>query len=37
MFNYYNDGIPKDLFSCNYDSLDRAITLLKHFGLGAYE
>lgn len=30
-----NDGIPKDLFSCNYDSLDRAITLLKHFGPGA--
>ena len=33
--NYYNNGIPKDLFSCNYDSLDRAITLLKHFGPGA--
>ena len=30
-----NDGIPKNLFSCNYDSLDRAITLLKHFGPGA--
>ena len=30
-----NDGIPKDLFLCNYDSLDCAITLLKHFGPGA--
>ena len=30
-----NDGIPKDLFSCNYDSLDHTITLLKHFGPGA--
>ena len=30
-----DDGIPKDLFSCNYESLDRAITLLKHFDPGA--
>ena len=30
-----NDGIPTDLFSCTYDSPDRAITLLKHFGPGA--
>ena len=27
-----NDGIPKDLFTCTYDSLDRAITLLRQFG-----
>ena len=33
--NYYNDGIPKGLFSFSYDLLDRAITLLKHFGPGA--
>lgn len=30
-----NDGIPKDLFSCHYDSPDCAILLLKHFGPGA--
>lgn len=30
-----NDGIPKDLFTCTYDSIDRAITLLKQFGTGA--
>ena len=30
-----NDGIPKDLFTCTYDSLDRAFTLLKQFGTGA--
>lgn len=30
-----NNGIPEDLFSCNYDSLDYAITLVKHFGPGA--
>ena len=30
-----NDGIPKDLFTCTYDSLDRAISLLKQFGTGA--
>ena len=30
-----NDGIPKDLFTCTCDSLDRAITPLKQFGTGA--
>ena len=30
-----NDGIPKDLFTCTYDLLDRAITLLKQFETGA--
>ena len=30
-----NDGIPKDLFTCTYDSLDCAIILLKKFGTGA--
>jgi len=30
-----NDGIPKDFFTCNYDSLDRAISLLKQLGPGA--
>ena len=30
-----NDGIPKDLFTCTYNSLDHAITLLKQFGTGA--
>ena len=30
-----NDSIPKDLFTCTYDSLNRAITLLKQFGTGA--
>ena len=30
-----NDGIPKDLFACSYDSLNQAITLLKKFGPGA--
>ena len=30
-----NDGIPKDLFSCRYDTMDSAIGHLKHFGVGA--
>ena len=30
-----NDGIPKELFSCNYDSLDHAISHLKLHGQGA--
>lgn len=30
-----NDSIPKDLFSCTYDTLDTAIAPLKSFGQGA--
>ena len=30
-----NDGIPKELFSCTYDTLDRAISQLKPHGQGA--
>ena len=30
-----NNGIPEDVFSCNYDLLDHAITLVKLFGHGA--
>ena len=30
-----NDGIPKKLFSCTYDTLDRAISQLKLHGQGA--
>jgi len=30
-----NDGIPKELFSCTYDSLDHAISQLKLHGQGA--
>jgi len=30
-----NDGIPKELFSCTYDTLDRAISQLKLRGQGA--
>jgi len=30
-----NDGIPKDLFSCTYDTLDTAIAYLKSFVQGA--
>jgi len=30
-----NDGIPKELFSCTYDALDRAISQLKLHGKGA--
>ena len=30
-----NDGIPKDLFSCTYDTLDTAIAHLKSFVQGA--
>lgn len=27
-----NDAIPKELYSCSYDSLDSAITYIKSFG-----
>lgn len=30
-----NDSIPKDLFSCTYDTLDTAIAPLKSFSQGA--
>ena len=30
-----NDSIPKDLFSCTYDTLNTAIAPLKSFGQGA--
>ena len=30
-----NDFIPKDLFSCTYDTLNTAIAPLKSFGQGA--
>ena len=30
-----NDYIPKDLFSCTYDTLDTAIAPLKSFRQGA--
>ena len=30
-----NDGIPKDLFSCHYDTMDNAITHLKRLCSGA--
>lgn len=30
-----NDAIPKDLYSCHYDTLDSAISYLKSFGTGA--
>ena len=33
--HFTNDGIPQDLFSCSYDSLDSAICILKHLGPGA--
>ena len=30
-----NDAIPKELYSCSYDSLDKAISYLKTFGPNA--
>ena len=30
-----NDSIPKDLYTCTYDSLDQAISHLKHLNKGA--
>jgi len=30
-----NDGIPKELFSCSYDTMDMAIIHLKRAGKGA--